>query len=81
LVFKVSEGLAAGGAVEFSLAAEKDVACVAGDGDVRAQLVDKKCQQFLVGWHVLWVDCCVRKDSDLVAESGNKVDIRFFVVH
>jgi hypothetical protein len=55
--------------VEFLLAVEKDVAYVAGDGDVCAKLVNRKSRQFLVGWHVLWVGRCVRKDLDLVAES------------
>jgi hypothetical protein len=67
--------------VEFSLAVEKDVLYVAGDGGVRAKLVDKKSRQFLVGWHVLRVARGVRKDLNLVAESQDKVYYGFFVVH
>jgi hypothetical protein len=78
LVFEGGEGLATGGAVEFSLAVEKDVAYVAGDGGVRAKLVYETGRQFFVRWHVLRIRRGVRKDLNLVAESRDKVYYGFF---
>jgi hypothetical protein len=65
----------------FSLAVEKDVAYVAGDGGVRAKLVFEKSRQFFVGWHVLRTGRGIQKDLNLVAESRDKVYYGFFVVH